>query len=214
MLPFTVLRAAAAPMPIDNIDTDAITPSAAGKSTSVDLGAMLFNNSRYHLDGSENPDFVLNGPKYRNSRILVAGRNFGCGSSRERAVWALMKFGIRCVIAPSFADIFYDNSFQNGLLPVVLPEAEWQALLNSLEVEEPIVTVDLNECVVRGPQQVFPFSIPAERRMALLEGLDEIDVILRFETDIEAFERSDRMRRPWNYGVPFATAVRSQTAGG
>jgi len=212
MQPFTQLRAVAAPMPIDNIDTDAITPSAAGKSTSVDLGAMLFNNSRYHLDGGENPDFVLNVPKYRGSQILVAGRNFGCGSSRERAVWALMRFGIRCVIAPSFADIFYDNSFQNGLLPVILPESEWRTLLNSLEVDAPIVSVDLVECKVRGPSEEFSFAIPPERRMALLEGLDEIDVILRFEKDMDAFEQRDRIQRPWNYGVPFA-AARSNSAG-
>jgi 3-isopropylmalate/(R)-2-methylmalate dehydratase small subunit len=215
MEPFTRLRAVAAPMPIDNIDTDAITPSAAGKSTSVDLGAMLFNNSRYHLDGAENPDFVLNVPKYRKSQILVAGRNFGCGSSRERAVWALMRFGIRCVIAPSFADIFYDNSFQNGLLPVTLPEADWRALLQSLEGDAavaPEVNVDLVECKVQGPNGEFGFVIPAERRMALLEGLDEIDVILRFEKDMDEFEQRDRIQRPWNYGVPFA-AARSDLAG-
>jgi 3-isopropylmalate/(R)-2-methylmalate dehydratase small subunit len=206
MQPFTVLRAVAAPMPLENIDTDAITPSAAGKSTSVDLGAMLFNNSRYHLDGSENPDFVLNKPPFRQAQILVAGRNFGCGSSRERAVWSLMKFGIRCVIAPSFADIFYNNSFQNGLLPVVLPDDEWRALLDSLNGAEPVVTVDLEHCTVRGPGREFSFELPAERRMALLEGLDEIDVILRFEQEIDAFEQRDRARHPWKYHVPFERA--------
>jgi 3-isopropylmalate/(R)-2-methylmalate dehydratase small subunit len=160
--PFTILRATAAPLPLENIDTDALTPSAAGKSTSVDLGAMLFNNSRYHLDGTENADFVLNQPKYRHSQILVSGRNFGCGSSRERAVWALLKFGIRCVIAPSFADIFYDNAFQNGLLPVTLPAPDWQSLLDSLAASDAQVTVDLLECYVQGPDGArYSFTVPA-----------------------------------------------------
>jgi 3-isopropylmalate/(R)-2-methylmalate dehydratase small subunit len=199
MQPFTLVRGVAAPMPLENIDTDAITPSAAGKSTSVDLGAMLFNNARYHLDGTENPDFVLNQSKYRHSQILVAGRNFGCGSSRERAVWALQKFGIRCVIAPSFADIFSDNSFQNGLLPVTLPLPDWQSLLDSLATSDAVVTVDLVECRVEGPSGRYTFSVPPERRIALLEGLDEIDLMLRFESDIDAFEQADRTRRPWLY---------------
>jgi 3-isopropylmalate/(R)-2-methylmalate dehydratase small subunit len=198
--PFTTLRAVAAPLPLDNIDTDAITPSAAGKSTSVDLGAMLFNNSRYHLDGSENAAFVLNQPKYRHSQVLVAGRNFGCGSSRERAVWALQKFGIRCVIAPSFADIFYDNAFQNGLLPVTLGDRDWEALLESLAATDAVVTVDLVECYVQGPTGPrLSFTVPPERRVALLEGLDEIDVMLRLESATEAFERQDQSRRPWLY---------------
>ena len=199
MQPFTILSGVAAPMPRENIDTDAITPSAAGKSAAADLGAMLFNNSRYHLDGTENPDFILNQPKYRHSQILVAGRNFGCGSSRERAVWALQKFGIRCVIAPSFADIFYDNAFQNGLLPVILPLPDWQALLDSLASSDAIVTVDLVECRLEAPSGHYTFEVTPERRIALLEGLDEIDLVLRFESDIEAFELVDRARRPWLY---------------
>jgi 3-isopropylmalate/(R)-2-methylmalate dehydratase small subunit len=199
MQPFTIVQGVAAPMPIDNIDTDAITPSAAGRSAASDLGAMLFNNSRYQPDGSENPDFVLNQPKYRHSQILVAGRNFGCGSSRERAVWALQKFGIRCVIAPSFADIFYSNSFQNGLLPVILPLREWQALLNSLSTSEAIVTVDLVDCRIQAPSGEYEFAVSPERRLALLEGLDEVDLMLRFESDIGAFEQVDRLRHPWLY---------------
>ena len=199
MQPFTILSGVAAPMPRENVDTDAITPSAAGKSAAADLGAMLFNNSRYHLDGTENPDFILNQPKYRHSQILVAGRNFGCGSSRERAVWALQKFGIRCVIAPSFADIFYDNAFQNGLLPVVLPLPDWQSLLDSLASSDAIVTVDLVECRLEAPSGYYTFEVTPERRIALLEGLDEIDLMLRFQSDIEAFEHVDRARRPWLY---------------
>jgi 3-isopropylmalate/(R)-2-methylmalate dehydratase small subunit len=201
MQAFTVLTGVAAPMPIDNIDTDAISPMAAGKSTSVDLGAMLFNNARYNADGSEKPDFVLNQPRFRKSVILVAGQNFGFGSSRERAVWALMKFGISSVIAPSFADIFYDNGFQNGLLPVIQsPErcasiTEWL-----LTADAPIVTVDLQRCVVIAAGSETAFSVPAERREALLEGLEEIDLILRMQPDIDAFESIDRARRPWIYG--------------
>ena len=201
MQKFTMLQGVAAPMMFDNIDTDAITPSAAGRSTSSDLGAMLFNNARYHLDGSENPAFILNQPKFRYSSILVAGKNFGCGSSRERAVWALMAFGIRCVIAPSFADIFFDNSLQNGLLPVTLPERQCEALAGQLEnAEEPVMTVDLTQCEVVFPDHTrLGFEISEERRLALMEGLDEISVILKYEPRIAAFERADIAARPWIY---------------
>jgi 3-isopropylmalate/(R)-2-methylmalate dehydratase small subunit len=204
---FTILRGVAAPMPIDNIDTDSITPMAAGKSTSVDLGAMLFNNARYHEDGSEVDDFVLNRGRFRCSVILVAGENFGCGSSRERAVWSLQKFGIRCVIAPSFAEIFQDNAFQNGLLPVVLPAADCAELAAWLEAaEEPVVTVDLRACTVQpAGGDAMIFEISAERRMALLEGLDEIDFLLTLEPDITAFEAADRQHRPWIYMDPEET---------
>lgn len=201
MQPFTVVKGIAAPMLMPNINTDAITPMAAGRSTSVDLGKMLFNNWRYNLDGSEIADFVLNRTPFRNSTFLVAGANFGCGSSRERAVWALMRFGIRAVIAPSFADIFRDNAYQNGLLPVVLGAADCAALGAALETAaDPQITVDLQRCVVTGLDGAeLPFTVPAERREALLAGLDEIDVILGMESDIEAFQRADRMRRPWIY---------------
>jgi 3-isopropylmalate/(R)-2-methylmalate dehydratase small subunit len=199
MEPFTLVKGIAAPMLMPNINTDAITPMAAGRSTSVDLGKMLFNNWRYNLDDSEIPDFVLNRPPFRNSRFLVAGANFGCGSSRERAVWALMRFGIRAVIAPSFADIFRDNSYQNGLLPVVIGAADCAALGAALETSnDPQITVDLQRCVVTGVDgREIAFSVPAERREALLAGLDEIDVILGMESDIENFQRADRARRPW-----------------
>jgi len=201
MQPFTVLRGVAAPMPMDNIDTDAITPMAAGRSTSVDLGAMLFNNARYLPDGRENEGFVLNQPRFRHSQVLVAGENFGCGSSRERAVWSLMAFGIRCVIAPSFADIFNDNAFQNGLLPVVLDAADCVGLAQFLaEANDPTVTVDLQRCMVESAYApALSFSVPSERRMALLEGLDEISVLLRMVADNDAFEAADRLRRPWIY---------------
>jgi 3-isopropylmalate/(R)-2-methylmalate dehydratase small subunit len=201
MEPFTVVKGIAAPMLMPNINTDAITPMAAGRSTSADLGKMLFNNWRYNLDGSEIPEFILNRPPFRQSKILVADANFGCGSSRERAVWALLRFGIRCVIAPSFADIFRDNSYQNGLLPVTLGAAECAALGAALEhASDPQITVDLQRCVVQGLDgREIPFSVPAERREALLAGLDEIDVILGMESEIENFQRADRARRPWIY---------------
>jgi 3-isopropylmalate/(R)-2-methylmalate dehydratase small subunit len=178
MEPFTIVKGIAAPMLMPNINTDAITPMAAGRSTSVDLGKMLFNNWRYKLDGSEIAEFILNRTPFRQSKFIVAGENFGCGSSRERAVWALMRFGIRAVIAPSFADIFRDNSYQNGLLPVVLSAAECAALGASLENStNPQITVDLQRCVVTGVDgRELAFSVPADRREALLAGLDEIDV--------------------------------------
>ena len=201
MDPFTVVTGIAASMPMPNINTDAITPMAAGRSTSVDLGKMLFNNWRYNLDGSEIAEFVLNRPPFRNSKFIVAGANFGCGSSRERAVWALMRFGIRAVIAPSFADIFRDNAYQNGLLPVVVPAADCAALGASLELSDnPQITVDLQRCIVRALDgREIVFNVPAERRDALLAGMDEIDVILGMESDIENFQRADRSRRPWIY---------------
>ena len=198
---FTVVTGIAAPMPMPNINTDAISPMAAGRSTSADLGKLLFANWRYGLDGAELPEFVLNRPAFRAAKILVAGPNFGCGSSRERAVWALMRFGIRAVIAPSFADIFRENAYQNGLLPVVVDEAQCARLARLLEAAaDPVVTVDLERCIVRGPEDwSSAFDVPAERRAALLEGLDEIDVILRMEPAIDAFQQADRVHRPWIY---------------
>jgi 3-isopropylmalate/(R)-2-methylmalate dehydratase small subunit len=201
MEPFTTVKGIAAPMLMPNINTDAITPMAAGRSTSVDLGKMLFNNWRYNLDGSEIPEFILNRSPFRSSNFIVAGENFGCGSSRERAVWALMRFGIRAVIAPSFADIFRDNSYQNGLLPVVIGADDCAALGSALEKSnDPRITVDLQRCMVTGVDgREIAFDVPAERREALLAGLDEIDVILGMESDIEHFQRADRARRPWIY---------------
>jgi 3-isopropylmalate/(R)-2-methylmalate dehydratase small subunit len=211
MEPFTILHAIAAPMLFDNIDTDAITPAAAGKSTSVDLGAMLFNNARYDLHGNENPDFVLNQPKFRHSGILLAGRNFGCGSSRERAVWALMKFGIRCVIAPSFADIFTDNAFQNGLLPLV-QDIRFCEELNEMLIasEAPNMTVDLQACQMTLPDgRKQTFTIPPERRMALLGGLDQMSLILKFEEKIKTFAALDRQAHPWVYPRQLQEEIKS-----
>ena len=198
---FTIVTGIAAPLLLPNINTDAITPMIAGRSLSADIGKLLFANWRYHPDGSEIADFVLNQPPYREAKILIASANFGCGSSRERAVWALMRFGIRCVIAPSFADIFYDNAFQNGLLPLVLPVAEHVALADAVaQAREPVVTVDLDLCRLTDPDgRAIAFTVPAERRVALREGHEEIQVILRMEDEIDAFQARDRGVRPWVY---------------
>jgi 3-isopropylmalate/(R)-2-methylmalate dehydratase small subunit len=198
---FTVLRGIAAPMMLANINTDAISPTSAGQSIKADLGALLFANWRYDGAGAERPDFILNRTPFRQTRILVAGSNFGCGSSRERAVWALQRFGIGCVIAPSFGEIFRDNAYQNGFLPVVLPPQECASLAAALETDsDPVVTVDLVRSEVTRPDgRTISFEISPERRLALIEGLDEMAAILRMETDIDRFQRDDRGTRPWIY---------------
>ena len=198
---FTILRGVAAPMMMTNIDTDAIIPSQWVSDMKADLGEKLFADWRYEPDGSEKPDFVLNQPRYRQSRILVAGKNFGCGSSREMAVWALMRFGIKCVIAPSFSDIFTENSFQNGLLPVVLPEKQVEAAARMLaDAQLPEMTVDLEQGRVELPDHTYVlFSISQERRMSMLEGLDELGLLLRYSTQVDAFQKSDRADRFWIY---------------
>jgi 3-isopropylmalate/(R)-2-methylmalate dehydratase small subunit len=198
---FSTLTAIAAPLLRSNVNTDMMTPSETGRSTAVDLGKMLFLHWRYDESGKEKPDFVLNRAPFRNAGILIAGENFGCGSSRERAVWALQRFGIRTVIAPSFSDIFRENAFQNGLLPVVLPAHEVTALAAAMATAaDPRLTVDLmRSVVVTHEGRELPFTVPAERRDALLEGLEEIDLIIRMKDDIAAFEARDRTSRPWIY---------------
>src|SRR5262245_23157754 len=201
MQAFTTVTGIAAPLMLPNINTDAMSPMIAGRSLATDLGKLPVANWRYAPDGVELGDFILNKPPFRDSKILIAGPNFGCGSSRERAVWALVRFGIRCVIAPSFADIFYDNAFQNGLLPLILPVAEHAALADAVaQAREPVVTVDLDHCLLTDPNGcAIAFTVPAERRVALREGLEEIQVILRMEDDIDAFQARDRGVRPWVY---------------
>ena len=198
---FTVLRGVAAPLMMQNIDTDAIIPSQWVSDMKADLGAKLFADWRYERDGREKTDFVLNQPRYRQSRILVAGKNFGCGSSREMAVWALMRFGIKCVIAPSFSDIFTENSFQNGLLPVVLPESKIESIAKMLdEGQSPEMTVDLAQCRVELPDRSsVAFSISDERRTAMLEGLDELGQLLRYRDTVDAFQARDRQTRALIY---------------
>ena len=196
---FTVLRGVAAPLMRTNIDTGTIIASVWMRSRAFDLGEKLFANWRYEADGAEKPDFVLNQPRYRQSRILIAGPLFGCGSSREAAVWALMRFGISCVIAPSFGEIFFDNALQNGLLPIVLSEAETRSLAATVEAAAtPELTVDLpRRRVIDCQGREIPFAMSPERQTALLEGLDETSLILRYETEIDTFRAADARARPW-----------------
>ena len=197
---FTTLEGVAAPMRIINIDTDRIIPKQYLKTIKrTGLGQGLFSEMRYNDDGSEKPDFVLNQPRYRGAQILVTGENFGCGSSRESAVWALAGFGFRCVIAPSFGDIFTNNAFQNGILLIWLPKDQVERLAAELEGSTtPAMTVDLQSKTIMAPSgAVTAFEIDAERREALLEGRDEIATTLLRDADIRAFQDRDRSARPW-----------------
>lgn len=204
MKQFTHLEAIAAPILIENIDTDVIIriERLVGNGIRGTLAPWCFGALRYRADGSEDPGFILNRPPYRDAQIIIGGRNFGCGSSREGAVWSLQERGISCIIAPSFGDIFFNNCFQNGVLPVVLDQALIDGL--SREVEESQgaakVTVDLLNCMVVSPSgQRHPFKVEARRREALLEGLDEIGATRRKAAAIDGFQSRDRQRRPWVY---------------
>ena len=196
---FTTLTAIAAPMPAANVDTDKIIPARFLKTIKRSgLGAHLFDGLRYQPDGAERPDFVLNQPAYRGAEILIAHENFGCGSSREHAAWALLDFGIRCVIAPSFADIFYNNCFQNGVLPVALPQAAVRALMDEAKGGNHVFTVDLaSQCVTAPSGARFTFDIDPGRKAKLLEGLDAIGETLRFVDAIDRFEQRRALTLPW-----------------
>ena len=196
---FTVLESVAAPLRIINIDTDMIIPKQYLKTIKrTGLGTGLFSEMRYREDGSENPDFVLNQLAYRNAQILVAGDNFGCGSSREHAPWALLDFGIRCVISTSFADIFYNNCFQNGLLPVVLKPEEVQQLMDEARGGNHVVSVDLEAQTVTSPSgQTFRFGIDAQRKEKMLNGLDAIGETLQHAAEISTYEDRRRLSQPW-----------------
>ncbi len=197
---FTTLTGVAAPMPLINIDTDMIIPKQFLKTIRRSgLGKNLFDEMRYGDDGSERPDFVLNRPAYRAARIIVAGANFGCGSSREHAPWALLDFGIRCVIAPSFADIFYNNCFKNGILPVVLPQADVDRLMEAAQNgANATITVDLDRQSVTAPDGAeFAFDVDPFRRHCLMNGLDDIALTLEKAPAILAFEAAMRAERPW-----------------
>jgi len=200
MEPFKHLSGVAAPLPMVNVDTDMIIPKQFLKTIKrTGLGQALFHEMRTRPDGSANPDFVLNKLAYRNAQILIAGANFGCGSSREHAPWALLDFGIRCVIAPSFADIFYNNCFKNGILPIALPQPEIDKLLDDAERgANAIVSVDLEKQEIRGPDGgVIRFDIDPFRRQCLLNGWDDIGLTLRNESKITAFEASRQQQMPW-----------------
>lgn len=202
---FAKLTAIAAPLIRINVDTDAIIPSREMKRVSKQgLGEGLFAGWRYTEPGGrvENPDFVLNRPPYREAQILLSGANFGCGSSREHAVWALAEWGIRCIIAPSFGSIFYGNCVRNGILPVVLPEDVVQDLADAVEsaAARNLVTVDLQSCRVTAPNGTeHAFDIAPGDREMLLEGLDAIAATMKRDDEILAFRAKDRLRRPWVY---------------
>ncbi|WP_281977002.1 3-isopropylmalate dehydratase small subunit [Pseudorhizobium flavum] len=197
---FTKLTGVAAPLPVVNVDTDMIIPKDYLKTIKrTGLGKGLFAEARYKEDGSENPDFVLNKPAYRNAKILVAGDNFGCGSSREHAPWALLDFGIRCVISTSFADIFYNNCFKNGILPIVVSQDDLDKLMDDASRgSNAVLTVDLEAQEITGPDGgSIHFDIDPARRHILLEGLDDIASTLKNESVIGSFEQKVSAERPW-----------------
>jgi 3-isopropylmalate/(R)-2-methylmalate dehydratase small subunit len=197
---FTSLTGIAAPLPMINVDTDMIIPKQFLKTIKrTGLGKHLFDEMRYDASGKEIPDFVLNRPAYRKASILVAGENFGCGSSREHAPWALLDFGIRCVIAPSFADIFYNNCFKNGILPIVLPKEEIAKLFDDAERgANAVITIDLEKQEITGPDGGrIRFEIDAFRKHCLLNGLDDIGLTLQKAAEIDSYEARQRAAQPW-----------------
>jgi 3-isopropylmalate/(R)-2-methylmalate dehydratase small subunit len=197
---FEKLTGVAAPMGIPNVDTDAIIPKQYLKTIKrAGLGKGLFSERRYNENGEERPDFVLNQGPFRKATILVAGENFGCGSSREHAPWALLDFGIRCIIAPSFADIFHNNMFKNGMLPVRLNAARVHELIQFLtELPGAEITVDLREQTVTGPdEQVDHFDVAEFSRECLLNGYDDIELSLLQKDKIDAYEKRKSVERPW-----------------
>jgi 3-isopropylmalate/(R)-2-methylmalate dehydratase small subunit len=197
---FTTLTGVAAPFALINVDTDMIIPKQFLKTIKrTGLGKSLFYELRYDEKGKERADFVLNKPAYRKAQILVAGDNFGCGSSREHAPWALLDFGIRCVISTSFADIFYNNCFKNGILPIVVGPDEWKMLLDdALRGANATITIDLAQQEIRGPDGgVIRFDIDPFRKHCLMNGLDDIGLTLEKGPDIENFEKRQALRRPW-----------------
>jgi 3-isopropylmalate/(R)-2-methylmalate dehydratase small subunit len=200
MQKFTTLTAVAAPLPMINVDTDMIIPKQFLKTIQrTGLGKHLFDEMRYTTAGAEIPDFVLNKPAYRKAQILVTGQNFGCGSSREHAPWALADFGIRCVIATSFADIFYNNCFKNGILPIVLPQEDVDKLMDDANRgSNAVVTVDLEKQEIRGPDGgMIKFDVDPFRKQCLLNGWDDIGLTMRHEKSIDAFEAKRRAQTPW-----------------
>ena len=197
---FTTLTGVAAPLPMINVDTDAIIPKQFLKTIErTGLGKNLLYELRYDEDGKEKPDFMLNKPAYRKAQILVAGDNFGCGSSREHAPWALLDFGIRCVIASSFADIFYNNCFQNGILPITLPQADVDKLMDDAgRGANATIAIDLEKQEIRGPDGgCVRFEMDPFRKRCLLEGLDGIGLTLESEKAISDFEETAKAARPW-----------------
>jgi len=200
MQPFSKHTGLVAPMDRVNVDTDQMVPKQFLKTIKrTGLGSALFHEMRRRSDGSGNPDFVLNKQAYKKAKILIAGANFGCGSSREHAAWALLDFGIKCVISTSFADIFYNNCFKNGILPIVLPQAEIDKLMDDAERgANAIISVDLEAQEIRGPDGgMIKFEIDAFRKQCLINGWDDVGLTLRNESRISDFEAKRRREMPW-----------------
>jgi len=201
---FKEITSVAAPVPASNVDTDRIIPARFLKTIKrTGLGKHLFNDVRYNEDGSERPDFVLNKEPYRDAEILVVGENFGCGSSREHAPWALADFGIRCVIGTTFADIFYNNSFKNGLLLIKLDKEQVAKLMeDARNGHNARITVNLERQEITRPDgEVIQFEVDPFRKHCLLEGLDDIGLTLKKDKGIGSFEERDRASHPWLYSV-------------
>ena len=197
---FTTLSGVAAPLKIINVDTDMIIPKQYLKTIKrTGLGKGLFSEQRYKDDGSENPDFVLNKPAYRQAKILVAGDNFGCGSSREHAPWALADFGIKCVISTSFGDIFYNNCFKNGILPIRVSQEELDKLFDDADRgSNATLTIDLEKQEIRGPDGgCITFELDPFRKHCMLNGLDDIGLTLEKKTSINTYESKAKESRPW-----------------
>jgi len=203
MQPFTKLTGIAAPLPLVNVDTDKIIPARHLKTIKrTGLGIHLFETLRFDDDGAERPGFVLNREPYRRAQILIAGENFGCGSSREHAPWALLDFGIRSVIAPSFADIFFNNCFKNGILPIALPPEQVELLQREAsEADDPVFTVDLGKQEIHRPvgNQVLTFEVDGFRKHCLLNGLDDVGLTMQKAARIDDFEQRQRGAAPWLY---------------
>jgi 3-isopropylmalate/(R)-2-methylmalate dehydratase small subunit len=197
---FVNLTGVAAPLEMINVDTDKIIPKQFLKTIKrTGLGRNLFDEMRYKADGTEIPEFVLNQPAYRNAKVLIAGENFGCGSSREHAPWALLDFGIRCVIAPSFADIFYNNCFKNGVLPITLPQDQIDELMeDARNGANATFTIDLEaQEIVRPDGAHISFEVDEFRRYCLLNGLDDIGLTLKKEDTIKVFEERQKKEQTW-----------------
>jgi 3-isopropylmalate/(R)-2-methylmalate dehydratase small subunit len=197
---FTKIQGIAAPMPLVNIDTDMIIPKVFLKSIQrTGFGKNLFDEMRYNRDGSEIKDFVLNKPQYRDAEILIAGDNFGCGSSREHAPWAIADFGIKCIVSTSFADIFFNNSFKNGILPIVLPQEQVDILMKDAEKgANARMTVDLEaQEITTSDGEVITFEVDAFKKHCLLNGLDDIGLTMKKSASIKSYEDKANQERPW-----------------
>ncbi len=197
---FTLLEGIAAPLPMINVDTDMIIPKQFLKTIKrTGLGVNLFDEMRFDDDGKEIPGFVLNKPQYKNAKILIAGENFGCGSSREHAPWAIKDFGIECIIAPSFADIFFNNCFKNGILPIILPQDQVDLLMDDAERgANATLTIDLEAQTIKGPDGgTISFEIDPFRKQCLLEGLDDIGLTMKRKDAIDSYEQKTSASRPW-----------------